>query len=142
MNRHLDDNDIAAIAAGEYNREVAEHVDTCASCRLEVEQFSGALSHFRGAIRDWSGSQFSSRIIAQPRMRLWPGLAYACTIAIIALVAVIGYRFSIQPGKNTPPSAAESDTLLLKQVKADVSRSTPPGMETLLGFTSTGAAQR
>lgn len=124
MTRHLSDEEIRAIAAGV---ESSSHLETCAVCRSEVERFAEALGHFRGAVRDWSAAEYRPPAIVQARNRFWPGLAYACVIALILVIATISYR---RPSR--PNNSLESDTQLLKEVSADVSRSAPQGMETLL----------
>jgi anti-sigma factor RsiW len=136
MSRHLSHAEISAVVAG----ETAEHLETCAHCRQQVEQFANALGHFRSSVRDWSDAHFSGRVVVQPRRRLWPAMAYGFAVALIVLLSVVGYRFSARP--VSAPSGLESDTLLLNHVKADVSRSAPPGMDTLLGFTSAESVQR
>ncbi|HTA47249.1 MAG TPA: hypothetical protein VK789_32625 [Bryobacteraceae bacterium] len=127
MNRHLSSDEISAMVAGAPAAESASHLQTCAVCRSEVERLERVLGHFRGAVRDWSASEYREREVVKPRMRLWPGIAYACIVALILIVAAVGYR---RPSR--PSNSFESDTQLLKQVSADVSRSAPQGMETLL----------
>lgn len=144
MIRHLSHDEISAVVAGETSPEATAHLRECIPCRREVEHFQDVLGHFRGAVRDLSDTHFRPRPAVQPHFRAWPAAAYACTVALAVLLSVVGYQFSKQPERRAEPSPVvlESDTLLLKQVKADVSRSTPPGMETLLGFSTTGTAQR
>lgn len=144
MIRHLSHDEISAVVAGETSPEATAHMRACLPCRREVEHFQDVLVHFRGAVRDWSDPQFRPQPAVRQRFRVWPSLAYACTVAVIALLSVVGYRFSRQSERRAEPSPVvlESDTLLLKHVKADISRSTPPGMETLLGFSTTGTVQR
>lgn len=148
MNRHLSHDEISAVLAGRAAAEpasgAAAHLETCAHCRQQVEQFESVLGHFRSSVRDFSETRFSGRVALQPRRHLWPALAYSCTVAVIVLVSLVGYRWSYQfPSRPVAaPSGLESDTLLLNHVKADVSRSAPTGMETLLGFTSTESVQR
>jgi hypothetical protein len=144
MSRHLNEDQISAIVAGGHNQEIAAHVENCAPCRQKVERLENVLGHFRGAVREWGDMQFAGRAVVQPRTRFWPALAYGWAVAFIVLLSVIGYRFSTRPGVNAvvAPSALQSDTLLLNHVKADVSRSVPPGMETLLGFSVTETEQR
>jgi hypothetical protein len=140
MSFHLSEQQVSAVIAGEINPRAADHLAGCAACRQEVERFENALGHFRGSVRDWSESRFSGSVAVQPRRHLWPALAYAWAFALIVLLSVVGYRFS--HGTAAAPSALESDVVLLDRVKADVSRSAPPRMETLLGLTSAETVQR
>jgi hypothetical protein len=144
MSRYLNADQISAMIAGDESRAVAAHLENCAPCRQQVEQLENVLGHFRGAVREWSDIQFAGRAAVQPQTRFWPALAYGCALAFIVLLSVIGYRFSTRPVINAvvAPAILQSDTLLLNHVKADVSRSVPPGMETLLGFTATETEQR
>lgn len=141
MSRHLREDQISALIAGGRGSDGASHLENCAYCRQQVEQFENVLGHFRGAVREWSDRQFAGQA-AQPRTRFWPAVAYGCAVAFIVVLSIVGYRFSTRPVVNAvvnsvvTPSALQSDTLLLDHVKADVSRSVPPGMETLLGFTA------
>jgi hypothetical protein len=127
MTRHLTNDEISAVVAGTHGAESASHLENCAVCKGEVERLEQVLGHFRGAVRDWSAVEYRPRTVFQPHMRFWPGLTYACIVALILIVTVIGYR---RPSR--PNNSFESDTRLLKQVSADVSRSAPQGMETLL----------
>jgi anti-sigma factor RsiW len=140
MSRHLSEAEVSALVGGEAASDAAAHLENCPHCRQQVEQFENVLGHFRSSVRDWSYTHFSGRVAVQPQKRLWPAMAYSFAVALIALVSVVGYRFAARPVAVS--SGLESDTLLLKHVKADVSRSAPPGMETLLGFTSTESVQR
>lgn len=144
MSRHLNEDQISAIVAGVYTSDAAAHLGNCAPCRQKVEQLENVLGHFRGAVREWGDMQFAGRAVVRPRTRFWPALAYGWAVAFIVLLSVIGYRFSTRTTINpvVAPSALQSDTLLLNHVKADVSRSVPPGMETLLGFSATETEQR
>ncbi len=144
MSRHLNHDQISAVVAGETGPEAAAHLEDCQDCRREVEQFENVLGHFRGSVRAWSDGQVREGIRVQPRTRAWPRLAYACMIAALVLLCVVANRLPVPSKRNVAvaPSALESDTLLLKRVSADVSRSVPPGMETLLGFNTTGTVQR
>ncbi len=136
MNRHLSEAEISAVVTG----EAAVHLETCALCRQKVEQLENVLGHFRSSVRDWSDSQFSGRVAVQPRRRLWPAMAYSVAVALIVLVFVVRYQSSAR--SVAVPGELESDTLLLKHVNADVSRSAPSGMESLLGFSSADSVQR
>lgn len=127
MTRHLTNDEISAVVAGASTIESASHLEACTSCRSEAERLEQALGHFRGAVRDWGAVEYREPKAVQPRMRLRPGLVYACVVAVILIVAVIGVR---RPSQSN--NTFESDTKLLKQVNADVSRSVPQGMETLL----------
>lgn len=127
MNRHLTNDEISAIVAGSPAAETISHLESCVSCRSEVERLEQVLGHFRGAVRDWSAGEYHSQAVIHPSGHLWPSLAYACIVALILIVTVIGYR---RPSR--PNNSFESDTQLLKQVNADVARSAPQGMETLL----------
>jgi len=140
MSRHLSHAEIASAVAGEAGWYASGHLERCPLCRQQVEQLENVLGQFRSSVRDWSDAHFSGRVAVQPRRRLWPALAYSCAVALIVLAAVAGLDFSRRP--VAAPSGLESDTLLLKHVNADVSRSAPSGMDTLLGFASTGSVQR
>lgn len=132
MNRHLNNAEMSAAVTGQAGADAAVHLESCAACRSEVEQFENVLGQFRGGVRNWSDGQFSGNVAVQPRSRWWRGLGYAGAVAAILLV------FLFAQWRRAPIAThiGESDTVLLKQVNADVSRSAPSGMETLLGFTS------
>ena len=144
MNRHLNQAEISAVVAGEAvgdaGSDAAAHLKTCAICRQQVEQLENVLGHFRSSVRDWSDAHFSGPVAVQPRERLQPAMAYGFAVALIVLVFFAGHYSSTRP--VAAPSGLESDTLLLKQVNADVSRSAPPGMDTLLGFSYADSVQR
>jgi hypothetical protein len=147
MSRHLNEEQISAVVAGlddVAGADVADHLQICALCRHQVERLEGVMGHFRGSVREWSDAQFVYREAVLPRRSFWPALAYSWFAAMLVLFSVIGYRYSSAPTPyaSTQSSSPDSDTLLLNRVKADVSRSAPPGMETLLGFTTEKTVQR
>jgi hypothetical protein len=138
MSCHLSADQISALIAGTSTGmdDAAAHLDDCAECRNQVEQFESVLGRFRGSVREWSGTQFTNPIVVQSRKHVWPVMAYGWCAVLLVLFSVIGYRYSRPPVEQpvAESSTIDSDTVLLNRVKADVSRSAPPGMETLLGF--------
>jgi hypothetical protein len=146
MIRHLSEEQISAVLLGEKGSDSAAHLEKCAHCRRQVEQFGEVMGAFRGAVREWSEVQPGVLIAPGSRARILAPLARVCGVALVVLMGLIGYRLSSTPSRRTTVSSsnvsADADTLLLDHVKADVSRSVPPGMESLLGFTSERTTQR
>jgi hypothetical protein len=135
MSEHLTEEQISAVIAGERSPQAAGHLAGCEFCRRQAESFEDVLGHFRSALREWSGIRMSGPIYVQPRKHLWPVLVCACSVAVVILLGM-GYRFPTRqkPSPALSSSTVDSDALLLNHVRADISRSTPPGMEALVGI--------
>ena len=137
MNGHLDADRIARYILGEASAADRAHLARCAACRLEMEEFGQTLRAFRGSVRDWSRCELSAFESATK----WVGLSDHGTlycIALTLLLCLLGIRVSLHQRSNEPltPAGADADSVLLEQVRADVARRVPGGMEPLLNLLS------
>jgi len=109
---------------------IARHLKECPACRTELEQFREALFAFRGVVRDWSENQAGAALAVHSRptqSRSWIAshqLAFALLLAAVCVLASLVWH----GGQKTPAS----DSLLLNQVDAQVSRTVPSSMEPLM----------
>ena len=144
MSRHLNEHQISVLIAGEQIPEAVAHLENCALCKREIEQLENVLGHFRGTVREWSDIQFSGRLPCDQERVFGRRWAHGGAIALLVLLFVAGYRFPARSHTSAAVSVSvpESDTVLLNHVKADISRSIPPGMETLLGLSSAETTRR
>ena len=110
---------------------VAEHLQSCPTCRSELAGYREALGDFRGAVRAWSEEQANAALlmpdIAEPQSWLASHqFAWALLIAAICILASI-----VIPRHNTD-RAPSRDAVLLDQVDTEVSRTVPSSMEPLM----------
>jgi anti-sigma factor RsiW len=110
--------------------EARRHLEDCAACRAELGNFRAALCEFRGAVRHWSENQAHAVLDVQARpseSRSWMASHQLALALLLAAVCVLA-SFVWHGGENAPAS----DTVLLNQVDAQVSRSVPSSMEPLM----------
>ncbi len=135
MNEHLQADRIARCILGDASAVDRAHLARCAACRLEVEELGQTLRAFRGSVREWSQCELLA-FQSGPRWvgRSDPGTP--CCIAVTLLLCVMGMAVSLQERPNPPlaPAGADADSALLEQVRADVARRVPGGMEPLLNL--------
>jgi hypothetical protein len=137
MNKHLDAGRIARCILGDADAEDRAHLALCSACRVEVEEFGQTLRAFRGSVRDWSQCD----LLACECGPKWVGrsaLGTPCCIAVTLLLCLTGMAASLRQRSNRSPTRAASDpdSVLLEQVRADVARRVPGGMEPLLNLIS------
>lgn len=141
MNRHLSDEEIAAAVAGlELAAEPARHLESCVTCRREVEDFLELIANRRGAMEvetpDWSDQQRrimeqidvpAAPVVPLHRRRLWrPVLAAAASLA-----AAVGIWLQVahhRPAASTRPVPVEQ---ILSEVDATLADQSVPGFESL-----------
>jgi hypothetical protein len=126
MTEHLDNERISRNLLGAPDDADREHLAVCAECRSEVEGFERALRGMRGAVREWSDAEYASPGAPRPRLIARPVLTVAWSMAV--LLAVILMR----PIPQAPPVISAADSELMDQVRADLARPVPMGMEALL----------
>jgi hypothetical protein len=137
MNGHLDADRIARCILSEASAADRAHLALCAACQLEVEEFGQTLRAFRGSVRDWSRCELVAyESGAKLAGRSAPGTP--CCIAVTLLLCLIAIRVASLQRSNRPlaPAGPDADSLLLEQVRADVARRVPGGMEPLLNLVS------
>jgi len=137
MNKHLDGGRIARCTLGEGNASDRAHLALCSACRIEVEEFGQTLRAFRGAVREWSQCELAACESGSKWVgRSAPGTP--CCIAVTLLLCLTGMAVSQRQRSNGSPTRAASDpdSVLLEQVRADVARRVPGGMEPLLNLMS------
>lgn len=128
--RHLSSVQLSECVAGQPDPGTARHLESCPACRAELDQFREVLHGFRGAVRNWSENQARAALVIDarpPDSRSWVAshqLAFALLLAAVCIVASLVWR----GGENAPAS----DSLLLNQVDAQVSRTVPSSMEPLM----------
>jgi hypothetical protein len=54
MSKHLSEQGVSMYLMGEVSVAEREHVAECALCQAEIARLETSLSHFRGAVREWS----------------------------------------------------------------------------------------
>lgn len=133
MSVHLSARQMSDMLAGENNPACQAHLNSCASCEAEFEQLRGSLGHFRNSVRAWSGEQIHETSYAAPGLPFpalrWLALVVVCTL----LLATVAIRYSGRSPKNREePPAPVSDTVLLNEIRLDVSRPVPVTLEPLL----------
>ena len=135
MNGHLDADRIARCILGDADAEDSAHLARCGACRLEVEEFGQTLRAFRGSVRNWSQCELAA-CESGPK---WVGRSTPGTrryIAVTLLLCLMGMTISSQQRSDRSLTRADSDadSVLLEQVRADVARRVPDGMQPLLNW--------
>ena len=131
MIRHLSSEQFSEYILGTSGPVVTQHVENCPACRGEVASFREALSGFRDAVRGWSadGAQaaMSAPVSAGKAVHASPSrqLALALVIALVCVIASL-----VAPRLERARTSA-SDVMLLNQVDAQISRTSPSSMEPL-----------
>ena len=126
MTEHLDNERISRNLLGAPDDADREHLAVCADCRGEVERFEGALRGMRGAVREWSDAEYATVHTAGSRLFARPVMTAAWSVAFLLAV------FLMRPAPPAPVISFAADNELIDQVRADISRPVPLGMEALL----------
>jgi hypothetical protein len=127
---HLSSEQLSECILGEPSPVATQHLENCVACRAELGNFREALGEFRGAVRCWSENQAQAALAVHAgpsESRSWIAshqLALALLLAAVCILASILWH----PKENAP----SSDSVLLNQVDAQVSRSVPSSMEPLM----------
>jgi hypothetical protein len=130
MSEHLE---ISRVAMGEATETDRIHLASCAECQGEAARFEDALGMFRASAQRWGAEEFASvdrvdSLAPAPR-----SLHPAWAMAVILLLSLLGFRMSLQPRSEQPAvmAYADADAELMDQVRADLARPEPRGMEPL-----------
>lgn len=135
--RHLSSEQLSECVMGQPSPAVARHIHDCRSCGAELESLRAAMGAFRGAVHAWSedqaGRYSENAAAAIPSAGPPPHagmlshqLAWALLIAVVCAIA------SFVLPRHGAENTAGSDTALLNQVDAQVSRTAPSSMEPLM----------
>src|SRR6185369_2115812 len=54
MSRHLSEQGVSMYLIGDVSLEERRHAEECAVCRAKIASLVTSLSHFRGAVHNWS----------------------------------------------------------------------------------------
>jgi hypothetical protein len=136
MTREQEEELIIRCLAGEAGEADLAHLKSCSACRIEVEKTRDALFGFRSTVRQWSEGEFvaAESLAAKPvgsRLAAWaPGLAF------MLLLVFIGSRIVITQRASEFRAATDRDAALLNQVRIDLARPVPSGMEPLFTLVS------
>jgi hypothetical protein len=141
MSQHLDDGRISRCVLGDAVAEDRDHLARCAQCRAEVERFEGALGAFRTSAREWGAQD-----MAAPRVDSTAGevetvpsprfLSPVWGMTVIVVLSLWGVGMSLQSRPPAPAAVVyvpsvhnDADAELMEQVRADLARPIPRGME-------------
>ncbi|MEE4270276.1 MAG: hypothetical protein V2I67_01295 [Thermoanaerobaculales bacterium] len=130
MNRHLNPEEITAVAAGlEIDDAAQRHLDSCVACRAEVERLDGVIDARRAEIvaeePDWAASKTAvmdrlpeSAAPDATRKPRWvrPALAAAAAVVVAVGLGVLRPENPVDPTTGGDPAVeeilAEMDELL------------------------------
>jgi len=138
MKRHLSADEFSRWMMGDHSPKSLRHVEECAECRSELAKLDSTLLAFRGSAQAWaqvaSGSRvnYRAQTPAHKRPLRWM-LAAAALLVLLGSVPL--YRAT---RARQIAATAASDTLLLEQVDAEISRAVPEPMEPLVQLVSWG----
>ncbi len=145
MTRHLTDEEIATLVAGENVPDhVRTHLEACVSCRRELEALedlvAGGRDRLSGDEPDWAAQHERivealatppAEVVPLRRPTAWRPLLAAAA----ALVMAAGVWLGLRGQRNAPaPTAAVSVEQVLADVEATLSDTSVPGFEALEGL--------
>ncbi len=130
MSDHLGAQSVSRCVLGEPADADRAHLAVCIQCRGDVDEFEQALHGLRGSIHQWSEREFAAvaRSGFKPVSRPISGAAWS--MAVILLLSIVGVR-SFERRSEPPPVFAGSDAELMDNVRDDMARPVPRGMEPL-----------
>jgi hypothetical protein len=107
MNRHLNDEEIAAWTIGEAAAETREHAAGCARCREEVEGLERAFRQFRDSGERWSEHWRTATPLRRPApLWSWRSLAAAGGLVSAAFVLMLLAHHPAAPKADDEPFVA------------------------------------
>lgn len=146
MNRHLSEEQVSRWILGEGTAQQEQHLQECSECRGELRRLAGSLTQFRGAVREWSGSQAGAeaplfRDIQQRHgsrthhwlPRRWHGWVLVAAVLCMTVTVPVYWNARVQQREAAEERA---DALLLEQVDSGISRAVPGSMEPLISLVS------
>jgi hypothetical protein len=133
MKEHPDSSLISRCAMGEASDGDRAHLAVCAECRCEADRFAQSLDLFRGSVRHWSAGQITSRAPARSAHVGRPAASLVWASVTLALICFLNLKWSLTP-RPAPQTVAslDGDSELMNQVRVDLERSVPRGMEPLI----------
>ena len=145
----------AMLRPSPFRKQAAKHLESCASCREEVEDLSELLSQFRGtsvlyaakAQNGWESNEGqSTHHRSAAHLWRWSIAAGALACAVVTLPLLHG----VKPTKSNSPFGVQSpaagqpfetsDDALLEDVQNDLASSVPRPLEVLAGTSSNAPA--
>ena len=72
MNEHLSEQGVFMYLIGDISLEERQHAEECASCQAKIASLATPLSHFRGAVRNWSDRASAKDRAAELRWTVIP----------------------------------------------------------------------
>jgi predicted anti-sigma-YlaC factor YlaD len=139
MNQHLLSCEITEWTLGERPPEIQRHLNACSACRERLTGLNQTLAAFRASASEWSRRE------RKPDFHLRPALAdfrtrlllhnFCWTLTAVAVCLLVS--FSVPLSRN-PPVAIDplTDSQVLTQIDAELSRGVPRSMEPLLNLVS------
>lgn len=132
MIAHLSSEQLSECIVGQPSPILAQHVQDCPACRVELANFRETLGEFRGAVRTWSEEQARAALATPDAVAEAPAWAPSHQLAWALLIAAVCIFASfIIPGHGRD-NTSSSDAVLLNQVDSEVSRTVPSSMEPLM----------
>jgi len=137
MNGHLNDEQWAAIALGEFQEEAAQHLAKCLACREEIAAFFGPITRLQAqsvhaAVQPeafWNRQRvrIDARLGACILVRRWKRWGWvAATITLIVLAATLLSNDSTRPQRTTVQP--DPDDVLLLSVQQSIQSDLPQAL--------------
>ena len=147
MSEHLNAGQISEWIAGERGSDAERHLNACAACRSQLEEFQATLAGFRSSVRGWSEAQYGAGKrpawrLDGPARRAQPPLYWAAmAAAFCALMAILVIQGSaphprFSGGADSSTHTSIMDAALMRQVDTEVSQTVPDAMEPLMKLVS------
>jgi hypothetical protein len=133
MNHHLSQEQFAKCFVGETTEEEHQHLLNCTQCAAELEQFGGAISSLRQAIRTRVDDHVPSPISLPSKPQRMPAMRWALVAVVVLIVGTIPF-LTRRPAEPAAPAAAESPEDLMNAIDAHLSRTMPSPMEPMMSL--------
>ncbi len=132
--KHLDEEQFAAVIAGEADEEAQKHALHCYECSVEVERMRQFLGEFRQAISAVAERPRRFQPVQLPVTRWRMALAaaaMACLILVAGVLLQSAKRRDVGPAAPIQQQAQkeDADDQLLLEIDQDISRSSPRALE-------------
>jgi hypothetical protein len=92
MNKHLSDQGVSMYLIGDVSLEERQHAGQCAACQEKIAKLATSLSHFRGAVRNWSDQARAKDRATELRWTVIPAADHLERLLLPATVDAPWYR--------------------------------------------------
>lgn len=121
MSNHLSEQEVSMYLIGDVSPEDRRHAEACAACQAKIASLVASLSHFRGAVRNWSDRAGLPEPAADLRWTVIPPADHLARLLLPASFDIPWYRSlwsNIRDGlaPQLPPLDVTSKPVLVRNI--------------------------